>query len=192
MVESVRLRRLRWRLRGAWQWPTFLVLTAADALLLMLLPFQGEGADLFGALIAAGFFNVLAIALLAPLGGMLLRRRRRDLPLAIARDYAGTVLLVLVTAALVTGGLIHRGQLEHERAELAAVYAAVHNYVVRSAPEFRSGLPAMTTLRVEPARYRACVLGAEALPLCFYVNTDQSPAGIVRDTERYPNERLQR
>ena len=89
MVESVRLRRLRWRLRGAWQWPTFVVLTVVDAVLLVRLPFQGEGADLFGALIVAGFFNVLAVALLAPLGGMLLRRRRRDLPFMIARDYAG-------------------------------------------------------------------------------------------------------
>ena len=192
MVESVRLRRLRWRLRGAWQWPTFVVLTLADAVLLALLPFQGEGADAFGALIGAGFLNVLAIALLAPLGGLLLRRRRRDLPLAIARDYAGTVLLVLVTAALVTGGLIHRTQLERQRVDRAAVYAAVHKYVVRTAPEFRSGLSTMTMLRVEPARYRACVLGSEELPLCFYVNTDQRPAGIVRDTERYPNERLQR
>ena len=192
MVESVRLRRLRWRLRGAWQWPTFAVLTVADAVLLVLLPFQGEGADAFGAMIAAGFVNVLTVALLAPFGGMALRRRRPDLPLAIARDYAGAWLLVLVTAGLVTGGLIHRAQLQRERSERVAVYAAVHDYVVRSEPEFQSGLPTMTTIRVEPARYRACVLGSEALPLCFYVNTDQSPPGLVRDTERYPNERLQR
>ena len=31
MVESVRWRRLRWRLRGAWQWPAFIVLTIVDA-----------------------------------------------------------------------------------------------------------------------------------------------------------------
>ena len=192
MVESVRLRRLRWRLRGAWQWPTFAALTVADAVLLALLPFQGEGADAFGALIAAGFFNVLTVALLAPFGGLLLRRRRRDLPFAIARDYAGTALLLLVTAGLVAGGLVHRTQLERERAERVAVYAAVHDYVVRTEPAFKPGLSTMTTLRVEPARYRACVLGSEELPLCFYVNTDQSPPGLVRDTERYPNERLQR
>ena len=43
MVESVRWRRLRWRLRGAWQWPAFIVLTLVDALLVARLPFQGEG-----------------------------------------------------------------------------------------------------------------------------------------------------
>src|SRR4051812_17810009 len=42
MVESVRWRRLRWRLRGAWQWPAFAVLTVVDALLVARLPFQGE------------------------------------------------------------------------------------------------------------------------------------------------------
>ena len=49
MVESIRLRRLRWRLRGAWQWPVFAVLTVVDAVLIARLPFQGEGPDALGA-----------------------------------------------------------------------------------------------------------------------------------------------
>ena len=32
-VERVWHRRLRWRLRGAWQWPAFLALTLVDAVL---------------------------------------------------------------------------------------------------------------------------------------------------------------
>jgi hypothetical protein len=192
MVESVRLRRLRWRLRGAWAWPTFLALTIADAVVLARLPFQGDGIDLFGALIAAGFFNVLTLALLAPLGGFLLRRRRRDLPFLIARDYAGTACLVVVFCGLLAAGLVHRGELEAERADRIAVSVAVHDYVVRSEPGYRDGLPMLDTIRTEDARYRACVPGGEELPLCFYVNTDQSPPGIVRDTERYSNAQLQR
>jgi hypothetical protein len=192
MVESVRLRRLRWRLRGAWAWPTFLALTVVDAVLLVRLPFQGTGADLFGALIVAGFFNVLTLALLAPLGGYLLRRRRRDLPFLIARDYAGTALLVTVCAALLAGGVVHRSAIDAERADRAMVSIAVHDYVVRKEPAFRGGLPMMDTIRTEDTRYRACVPGGEELPLCFYVNTDQSPPGIVRDTERYSNAQLQR
>ena len=78
MVESLRWRRLRWRLRGAWQWPTFLALTVFDAVVISRLPFQGEGGDIVGATLAAGFFNLLAVALLAPLGGWVLRRRRAD------------------------------------------------------------------------------------------------------------------
>jgi hypothetical protein len=192
MVESVRLRRLRWRLRGAWQWPAFFVLTVVDAVLLVRLPFQGDGIDLFGALIAAGFLNVLTVVLLAPLGGMLLRRRRRDLPFLIARDYAGAALLLAVSAGVLAGGLIHRSALAADRADRAAVSAAVHDYVVRREPGYRPGLALLDMIQTEDARYRACVPDAGELPLCFYVNTDQSPPGIVRDTERYPNARLQR
>jgi hypothetical protein len=192
MVESLRWRRLRWRLRGAWQWPTFLALTAVDAVLIARLPFQGEGADLWGAAIAAGFFNLLAVVLLAPLGGMLVRRARPDLPRLIARDYAGAASLALVTAALIAGGLIHHAELEDDHADVAAVHAAVHDYVVASEPRFEPGLAAIDTLRLEPEHYRACVYGPEELPICFFVNTDQSPAGLRRDPAREPNEALRR
>jgi len=76
MVESVTWRRLRWRLRGAWQWPVFVLLTAIDTILIALLPFPGEGTDPLGALLLATFFNLLAVAVVAPLAGLLLRRRR--------------------------------------------------------------------------------------------------------------------
>ena len=109
MVESVRWRRLRWRLRGAWQWPTFALLTVLDALLVAWLPFQGEGGDAVGAVLIVGFFNLLAVAVVAPFLGMALRRRRPDLPFVIARDYAGTALLVTIFLALLAGGLLHRG-----------------------------------------------------------------------------------
>jgi hypothetical protein len=42
MVESVRWRRLRWRLRGAWQWPAFVVLTVADAVIVARLPRESD------------------------------------------------------------------------------------------------------------------------------------------------------
>lgn len=192
MVESVRLRRLRWRLRGAWQWPTFFVLTVVDAVLLVRLPFQGEGIDLFGALIAAGFINVLTLVLLAPLGGALLRHRRRDLPFLIARDYAGATLLVVVFAGVLTGGLIHRSGLRDERADRAAVYTAVHRYVVRAQPEFSAGLAYMSTRKLSDDHYRACVERPGDMPICLFVNTDQTPAGITRDPAREPNEQVWR
>jgi hypothetical protein len=188
MVESVRWRRLRWRLRGAWQWPAFAVLTVVDALLIAFLPFQGEGAHVVGAVLAATFFNLVAVAFVAPLAGAVLRRRRRDLPAMIARDYAGTALLLLVTAGLLAGGLIHRSVLLGERADQRAVSAAVHDYVVNSAPTFVSGLGAVDTRRLEDERYRACVWGPEELPLCLFVNTDQRPAGVKRDPSRDPND----
>jgi hypothetical protein len=192
MVESIRWRRLRWRLRGAWQWPAFVVLTALDAVLIARLPFQGQGSDAIGAALVATFFNLLAVAVVAPFLGMLLRRRRRDLPFFIARDYAGTALLALITAGLIAGGWSHRSAVLAERADQRAVFAAVHDYVVETAPAFTAGLGNMTTLRLEPEHYRACVYGPDKLPICLFVNTEQSPAGIKRDPSRDPNEALRR
>ena len=188
MVESVRWRRLRWRLRGAWQWPAFALLTVVDAVLAARLPFQGEGADAFGAVLFAGFVNLVVIALVAPLVGFCLRRRRRDLPSFIARDYAGTGLLVFITAALVTGGLLHHSAAAAKRDERRAVFKAVHDYVVATEPQFTPGLSTIDVRELEPNSYRACVYRAhERLPICFFVNTDQSPAGLKRDPARHGN-----
>jgi hypothetical protein len=187
MVESARWKRFRWRRRGAWQWPAFAALTVVDALLIGLLPFHGSP-DPLGAAILAGFFNVLAVALLAPLAGMLLRRHRRDLPVVVARDYAGTVLLAGVTFALLAGGLADRSARAHERRNLQAVQLGVHNYVVAQAPRFEVGLATMDTVKLDASHYRACVYDAhERLPLCLFVNTDQVPAGVARDPSREPN-----
>jgi hypothetical protein len=188
MVESVRWRRLRWRLRGAWQWPAFVVLTAVDAVVIARLPFQGEGTDAIGAALVATFFNLLAVVLVAPLCGLLLRRRRRDLPFIIARDYAGTAVLALVTVGLLAGGWSHRSAVLAERADQRAVFAAVHDYVVETEPAYVPGLGTMSLLRMEPDHYRACVDGPGDGPLCLLVNTDQSPAGLVRDPSRLPND----
>src|SRR3954471_166147 len=166
MVESMRWRRLRWRLRGAWLWPAFALLTVVDAVLAARLPFQGEGADAFGAVLFAGFLNLLAVALVAPLAGFALRRRRRDLPSFIARDYAGTALLVFIAGALLAGGLAHRSALAARRADKRAVFTAVHNYVVTEEPAFAPGLAAMDILQLESESYRACVLSpAESFPI---------------------------
>src|SRR3954452_7487506 len=90
MIESVWRQRLRWRLRGAWQWPVFGLLTVVDAALVAWLPFAGGGADAIGAFLWGGFLTLTAGAVSAPLIGLPRRRRRRALPFMIARDYAGT------------------------------------------------------------------------------------------------------
>src|SRR3954451_302754 len=153
MVESVFWPRLRWRMRGAWQWPAFGALTVVDALLVTRLPFQGDGPDTAGALLLAGFFNLVAVGVAAPFAGMLVRRARPDLPRMIARDYAGTALLAVVSLALLTGGLVHRAGLRHERASRAASLLAAHDYVLSSAPHFRAGLAAPDVRRLEPDSY---------------------------------------
>src|SRR4051794_33586690 len=98
------LRRLRWRLRGAWLWPAFVVVTLLEIPLLHWLPLAGERTSAIGALLLAGTLNLIAVALLGGLGGIALRRRRRDLPKVVADDYAGTAALALVAAVFVVVG----------------------------------------------------------------------------------------
>jgi hypothetical protein len=188
MVESVWRQRLRWRLRGAWQWPAFAALTVVDAALAAWLPWTGEGADAIGAFLFAAFVNLIAIAVLAPFLGMALRRRRRDLPFMIARDYAATGLLVAIGVVLVAGGILHRSALQAQRADEHAVFAAVHNYLAHQQPQLVGSIGTLDMRQLEPESYRACVFPAhERLPVCFFVNTDQSPAGITRDPARSVN-----
>jgi hypothetical protein len=159
-VERVWTRRLRWRMRGAWQWPVFVAM----------------------------FFNLLAVAVVGPLLGVRLRRRRPDLPRLIASDYASTAVLVLICVALLAGGIAHRPAVAAERADLAAVVARTHDYVLRSQPAYSDGLAAIDAMRVEEDLYRSCVPGPDPRRwLCVFVSTDQRPAGVTEDPDRAPN-----
>jgi hypothetical protein len=188
-VERVWPRRLRWRLTGAWQWPAFVVLTLVDGVLLTVLPPYGGGPPaVFPGVLLAAFLNLLAVAVVAPLVGLLVRRARPDLPRLIASDYAGAWLLVGITVALVAGGLAHRSDAAAESARERAVARAMHDYVLSTAPEYTAGLDHIDAIELEPDRYRTCVPGADAQhALCLYVRTDQHPPGITRDTSEEPN-----
>jgi hypothetical protein len=120
-VERLWWPRLRWRMRGAWQWPAFAALTLVDAVLLAELPFYDRGPGSFvGGLLLAGFINLFAVAIVAPVAGRWLRRRRQDLPRLVANDYAGTGALVLAAVGLAVGGVLHRPAMAAERADVAA------------------------------------------------------------------------
>ena len=188
-VERVWVSRLRWRMRGAWQWPAFALLTVVDAVLLTQLPFYEEGpGSLVAGILVATFFNLLAVAVIGPLLGLRLRRRRPDLPRLIASDYASTAVLVLISAGLLAGGLAHRPAVAAEHADVAAVAASTHEYVLAKAPEYRAGLARMDAMRVEEDLYRSCVPGPDPRRwLCLFVTTDRRPPGVTADPDQAPN-----
>ena len=188
-VERVWHRRLRWRLRGSWQWPAFVVLTLVDAALLVLLPpYEGAPEHLFPGVLLAGFANLIALILLAPPLGRALRRRRPDLPRIVASNYAGATLVVAITALLGAAGLAHRSAEQAETGRRQAVAAAMHAYVMQQAPQFRDSLGAIDTIRIDTDYYRACIQGEDARHFfCLFVSTDQHPPGVTRDTEELSN-----
>jgi hypothetical protein len=176
-------------MRGAWLWPAFLGLTALDGALFELLPpYEQAPRGVVGGVLLAGFANLIAIAVLAPLGGFLLRRRRPDLPRVVANDYAGTALVLAITSLLLAAGLAHRPAVGDARADRAAVLAAVRGFVTNQAEEWQPGLPRVDAVRLAPEVYRACVPGEDPhRALCLIVDTDQRPAGVTRDSSMEPN-----
>jgi len=96
--------RLRWRLRGAWLWPTFVVLTLADAVIVHALPLSGDSASLVGSWLLSVVVSLLAIIALAPPLGFAVRRLRPDMPRLVARNYAGAVTTLTVSIVLLAAG----------------------------------------------------------------------------------------
>ena len=107
--QSVWRTRMRWRMRGAWLWPSFIILTLAEGVALEVLPISGDGpGGVLPGVLLAGFANLILIAAAAPLAGRWLRKRRPDLPRVVAQNYAGTGLLLGCSAAVLAGVMIHR------------------------------------------------------------------------------------
>lgn len=158
-MERVWASRLRWRLRGAWLAPLAIVLTLVDALLIHWRPLAGDGrTDLFAALLLAAFLNLVAVAALAPLVGSMWRRAHPQLPPFVARDRAGVVLVLLVTAGVVAGGALHHGTLTRNAAAMADAHARGVAWIGTYAPApFRRHLALADTIAVVPGSvYRTC------------------------------------
>ena len=173
-MDGVSLTRLRWRLRGAWMWPTFLLLTVIDAVIGHLLPPAGESQSTAGAWLVAVFFNLLAVAVLAPLAAVALRRRRTDLPRVVARNYTGTGAVVFVTAGLLIAGLVHRPTLLADRHALDDAVARAQAYIGTHAPDtFRRNLFDTSTYEIQPGSiFRTCVRsGDHTRTYCVIVHT---------------------
>jgi hypothetical protein len=181
--------RLRWRMRGAWLWPTFALLTLADAILLTQQPLSGTDTGFVGAFILVGFANTLIIAVLAPGLGWVLRQRDASLPVVVARDRAGVALLWAFVAVLFGLGVLHRGAADAERDAFRAQSAAVRTYVAAHAPAaFRRNVDRADVVQPSPGLYRTCVPGDGAeRPLCFFVDTTTTPPRVRPDGDRRTN-----
>jgi hypothetical protein len=184
-----RLRRARWRMSGAWLWPSFVVVTVAEMGLLHWLPVAGEGSGWIASLLLAGCLNVIAVALFGGLGGIALRRLRRDLPKVVADDYAGLAALALLGLAFLVAGLVHRPELAAENRAFAEQSRAVRRWVVAHADDYvRAHVAAADTVRVDEDLYRTCVPGPDPKRwLCLVVDTSLRPPRVKRDTSRESN-----
>jgi hypothetical protein len=158
-MDGAWLARMRWRRRGAWLWPMFAAALVADALIGHALPPAGESQTPLAASLVGAVLSLIAMVLLrAPLGA-LIKRRRQDLPRIVARDYAGTAAIALVTVALLVAGLAHRPTIVAHRNAMNDAIKRAQAYIGDRAPaEFRRNLENVSTFAIEPGRiYRTCV-----------------------------------
>jgi len=183
---------MRWRLRGAWLWPTFLLATLAEMALLHWLPVQGDSTRWISALLVAGCLNLLAIVVLGGPGGIVLRRRRSDLPKVVADDYAGTAALGFVALAFLAAGLLHHSAIVDRREAFDAQLLAVHRWVTQHGDDYANAhVSAADTVVVDTDLFRTCVPGRDPKRwLCLIVDTTKSPPAVKRDPNRESNDRF--
>jgi hypothetical protein len=189
--------RMRWRLLGAWMWPAFVVLAAADGIIGHLLPPAGGTESVVGGIVLGLVLNLMCVVALGPLLGRALRARRRDLPVAIARNYAGTACILLVTVGFALIGAFHHAQLVRDRATL-------HDAVVRAAAWIGDHAPARFRADAETldsyvlltgSIYRECAAAARGgAPRYYCVIVDERGSGeaSVRPAGSESNETLSR
>jgi hypothetical protein len=188
MEDRVWTRRLRWRLRGARLWPTFAVLTVLDGLLLHHHPIAGDGTSVFAGILLSGFFNLIALVLVAPLVS---RRLRGSRPAEIADDRAGTVAILGVTVVLAAIGLAHAGAVDDANRAMREQLAAARDYFARNAPpEYRVNRGHMNVWKQSDTLFRTCIPGPDAdHALCVFVDTDRQPPDVRLDPAHVPNPR---
>lgn len=184
-----RLRRARWRLRGALLWPTFAAATVLDAAIMHWLPIAGDGTGWVPALLLAGCLNVAAVAVVGGLGGFALRRLLPGLPKVIADDRAGTVALGLLTATYVAVGLVHGPEVDAQREDFRVQSRAVQRWIDANGDGYaRAHVALADSIRIEPHLYRTCLPRPRPeRNECLIVDTHSSPPRVKPDTDRESN-----
>ena len=199
MEASDRLwaRRLRWRLRGAWQWPAYAVLTLLDAVILHELPPVTGGVDFVPGLIVSSFANLFLMGAVAPWLGRRLAARDAGgdgVPLAVRvevlKDRSAAILLGLATLGLVAAGLAARPLIVSETEDTERNAELVRDHVFAEAPhEVQRNLDTANTVKLEDGYFRTCVnYDQRDRAYCLFVDVDAEPPVVRRDPSTIPNQ----
>lgn len=189
-MDGAWLGRWRWRRRGAWLWPTFVGVTALDAVTVHLLPFMGDAQSLAGGLMAGLMINLLVVVLLARPLGAVARRLRGDMPRSVAANYGGTAALIAVPFLLLLAGWLHRPAIQDQQRMMDDAITRAIAYIGDRAPAaFRVNVTHTSTYAIQPGSvYRTCVPNvAGTRTYCVIVNTDMPLARSVVFAGYEPN-----
>ena len=141
--------------------------------MLHVLPVAGERIDLVGGCCWRAFFNLIVVAVLAPLAGLACAGAAATCPAVVAADRAGTALLVRVALRRAwRGGLAHRPAVERARRDVRR--AGRGGAPLRAHPRrramYRAHLARPTRSASATRLYRTCVPGDDPdRALCLFV-----------------------
>ena len=194
--------RVRWRLRGAWMWPTFVVVTLLDGLIMWRLPPVGGGVDLIPAVLIATFGNLALIAAVAPwLARRTWKRRPAAEPgappraqLEVLTDRIGTGLLLATVVGVVVAGLAARPLVVSETRETERNANAFRDFILaRGDEELIRNLETANTIELGDALFRTCVARDDRRRyFCTLIDVDRHPPDIDVDPSAEPNSSYRR
>jgi hypothetical protein len=166
---------MRWRLRGAWLWPSFVVLTFADAAVIHDLPLAGTSASWVSGWLLGAVLSLIGIVAFATLGGRVVRWLRPDMPKLVARNYAGALITLAITLGLLAGGLVHQHVINSDNFAVQDATARAEAYIGDHAPQaFQKDLRRLDTVPVAPNIYRTCASDVtRTYYYCVVVNRTQ-------------------
>jgi hypothetical protein len=189
--------RMRWRLRGAWMWPTFVVATLLDALLLHRLSPVREGIDPIPALLIATFSNLILIGAVAPWLARRIWKHRRaaqegapaKAQLEVLSDRMGTALLVAGVFGALAAGLANRPLIVVETDQREHGAKLLEDFVeAHGSAELRRNLEASDTRRYADGYYRSCIPHDDRQRAsCFFIDVRDGRSVIQPDPSQIPN-----
>lgn len=162
-MDGALLARARWRWRGAWLWPAFVATALLDGVIAGARPFLGDRQSFVGGVLAGLILNLVAVLVCSRPFGALLRRRRPDLPSAIARNYGGTVAVLLVSAGMLAVGLARHDSIVGTQRTLRDAVVRAEAYIGDHAPaSFRADATRTDTFTIQTGvAYRTCALSED-------------------------------
>ena len=189
--------RVRWRLRGAWMWPTFVAITLLDGLIMWRLPPVGGGVDLIPAILISTFGNLAIIVAVAPwLARRTWKRRPAAQPgappraqLEVLIDRFGTGLLLATVVGVVAAGLAARPTVVSETRESERNAKAFRSFILdHGDAELIRNLETANTIELGDALFRTCVARDDRERyFCTLIDASKDPPDIDVDPSAEPN-----
>ena len=178
-------------------WPSFVLITLLDGLILHLLPPIATGVDPIPAILLATFGNLVLIGVLAPwLARRTWARRPAAEPgapakaqLEVLADRFGTGLLVASVLAVLAAGLAARPTVVSETDDTEQNARVFRDFVLaHGSDELVRNLGTANTVRLGEGFFRTCIARDDReRHFCAFVNTNADPPRLRVDRSAEPN-----